>query len=121
NQLPAVDVIITSEDMGPQQVDQLLAMASQNARLAGAARVVVVRSEASPYVLRASNDSMLSTVIMPPDYAALKTAADKARAKSASAPIDQAAAASYALRAADLLNRIALTQIQGQSSVLNLS
>ncbi len=121
NQLPAVDVIITSEDMGPAQVDQLLAMAAQNARLAGAAKVVVVRSAASPYVLRASNDATLSTVTMPPDYAALKTAADNARAKSSSAPIDAAAAASYALRSADLLGKIALTQIQGQNTVLNLA
>ena len=121
NQLPAVDVIITSEDLGAAQVDQLLAFASQNPRLAGAARVVIVHSNASPYTLRAVNDPQLSTVVMPPDAAAIKAAADAARSKGSSGPIDQAAAATYALRSAELLAKIALTQIQGQSTVLNLA
>jgi hypothetical protein len=121
NQLPAIDVIITSEDMGANQVDALLALAARNAKLAGAAKIVVVRSNASPYAMRAVNDPLLSILVMPPDYAAIKTAADTARAKAASAPIDQAAATTYALRAADLLARLALTQIQAQNAVLNLA
>jgi hypothetical protein len=113
--LAAVDVIITSEDMGATQVDQLLAMAAQTQKLAGAAKIVVVRSGASPYVARAVNDSLLS-VTQKADAEGLKAAADQARTKAASVPIDQASASNYALRAAELLQKLALSNQQ----VLNL-
>ncbi len=114
--LPAVDVLITSEDMGATQVDQLLAMAAQTQKLAGAAKIVVVRSGASPYVARAVNDALLS-VTQKADAEGLKAAADHARTKAASVPIDQASASNYALRAAELLQKLALSNQQ----VLNLS
>jgi hypothetical protein len=120
NQLPAVDVIIVPEEMGAVAVDRLLALAAQNAKLAGAAKLVVVRSAASPYAARAINDPLLS-VTQATDPAALKAAADKARSKASSLPIDQQSASNYALRAADLLYRLALTQIQTQSPVFNLA
>jgi hypothetical protein len=120
NQLPAVDVILVSEELGRPQVDQLLSLASQNAKLAGAAKVVVVRSGASPYAARAVNEPLLS-VTQAPDAAALKGAVDQARAKATALPIDQQAAATYALRGAELLQRLALTQTQAQNPVLNLA
>src|SRR3982751_5995156 len=39
NQLAAIDVILVSEDLGPANVDQLLALASQTMKLAGSAKV----------------------------------------------------------------------------------
>jgi len=118
-QLPAVDVIIIPEEMGAVAVDRLLALAAQNGRLAGAAKLVVVRSGASPYAARAINDPLLS-VTQAPDMAALKASADQARSKASSLPIDQASASNYALRAADLLYRMALTQIQTANPVFDL-
>ncbi|MEO6436910.1 MAG: hypothetical protein ABIP55_14275, partial [Tepidisphaeraceae bacterium] len=120
NQLPAVDVILVSEELGAPQVDRLLALASQNAKLAGAAKVVAVRSGASPYAGRAVNEPLLS-VTQAQDVPGLKAAADQARAKAASIPIDQASASNYALRAADLLQRQAFAQTVSQQGVLNLA
>ncbi len=50
----------------------------------------------------------------------MKNADEQPRAKASALPIDQQAAANYALRAADLLRQIALTQTQAQNQVLNL-
>jgi len=119
NQLPAVDVILISEELGPQQVDQLLALATQNAKLAGSAKVVVVKSGASPYTARAINEPLLS-VTQAADPEGLKNSVEQARAKASALPIDQQSAATYALRAAELLKQIALTQTQAQNQVLNL-
>lgn len=119
DQLPAVDVILISEELGPQQVDQMLSLAAQNGKLAGAAKVVVVRSGASPYTARAITEPLLS-VTQAQDIEGLRTAVEQARAKASALPIDQQAAATYALRAAELLRQIALTQTQAQNDVLNL-
>lgn len=121
NQLPSIDVIIASDEGGAPAVDQLLGFAAQNARMAGAPKLIAVRSNASPFALRAANDPLVTVVVAPGDAPALKAAADQARAKAASAPVDQAAATNYALRAAELLHRLALTQIQSPSAVLNLA
>src|SRR5207237_7597423 len=112
--MPAVDVIIVSEELGAPQVDRLLAMAAQNNKLAGAAKVVVTRTGASQYAVRAINEPLLS-VTQATDVAGLKAAADKARAKS-SVPIDPQAASAYALRAGELLQKLAMGR-----SVLDLS
>ena len=120
NQLPAVDVILVTEELGAPQVDQLLALAAQNAKLAGAAKIVVVRSGASPYTARAAAETLLSTT-QAREAEALKAAADQARARAASLPIDQTSAASYAMRAADLLEQLAFTQTVAQQGVLNLA
>jgi outer membrane biosynthesis protein TonB len=107
NQLPAIDVILIAEDMGAVQVDQMLALAQQNAKLAGAAKVIMVRSGASPYTARAINNPLLSTTLAT-DAANLKTAVDNARGKASAVPIDQTTASSYALRAAELLQKLAM-------------
>ena len=115
DQLPAIDVIITSEDMGAGNVDQLLAIAAQTAKLQGAAKVVVVRSGASPYARRAVHEPLLSvTTAAEPD--GIKSAADTARARAASTPIDQASASQYAVRAGVLMQLLAIN-----NSPLNLS
>lgn len=120
SKLPAVDVIVVTEELGAPKVDQLLALASQNAKLAGAAKVVVVRSAASPYTARAAAEPLLG-VTQAQDAAGLQAAVDQARAKAASLPIDQTAAASYALRAAELLEQQAFAQTVSQQNVLNLA
>ena len=120
NELPAVDVILVTEEMGAVAVDQLLALSSQNSKVAGAAKVVIVRSGASPYTARALQEPLLS-VTQAQDFAGLKSAADQARAKAASLPIDQTSASNYALRAADLLERQAFAQAVSQQGVLNLA
>jgi hypothetical protein len=115
-QLPAVDVILVSEELGAPQVDRLLALAAQNGKLAGSARVIITRTPASPYAARTANEPLMS-VTQAMDAPGLKAAADAARAKAASVPIDQASAANYALRAAELMGRLAISSGQ----VLDLS
>jgi len=97
---------VMAEDMGAVQVDRMLAVAAQNAKLAGAAKVVLVHSGASPYASRAISDPSLN-ISQAGDSAGIKSAVDSARAKASALPIDQTSASSYALRSADLLQKLA--------------
>jgi hypothetical protein len=109
-QLPAVDVIIVTDDLGAD-VDKLFAMASQNPRLSGASRIVITKTAGSPFAARAVNDRMLS-VTQVTDPAALKPVIDQARAKGASLPLDQELANTYATRAGQLLSNLAISNSQ---------
>jgi hypothetical protein len=112
--LPAVDVLVVSEELGAPEVDRLLALASQNQKLAGASKVIITKTTASPYAIRAATDPTL-TVTQQADAAGIKAAADASRGK-ASAAIDPQSASSYALRAGELLQKLAASR-----SVLDLS
>ena len=107
-QLPAVDVILISEDIGPANVDKLFVVASQNPRLQGASRIVITKTAGSPYATRAINDRMLS-VTQVAEPAALKPVIDGARAKGASLALDAEMANSYATRAGQLLSNLAIS------------
>lgn len=109
NTLPAVDVIIVSEDLGPGNVDQLFNMASDNARLAGAARLVITHSAASIYEPRKVNDELLSTTVAT-DASGLKPAVEEARKKAGALPVDPAVATEYATRAGQLLLKIGVSR-----------
>lgn len=109
-QLPAVDVIIISEDLGAD-VDKVLAAASKSPRLSGASRIVITKTAGSPFAARAVNDRLLS-VTQTTDPAALKPVIDAARAKGASAPLDQELANQYAARAGQLLANLAISSAQ---------
>jgi hypothetical protein len=113
-QLPAVDALVVSEELGKVEVDRLLSLAAQNQRLAGAAKIVITKTNASPYAVRAATDPTMS-VTQQGDAAGIKAAAEAARAK-ASASIDPQAATTYALRAAELLQKLAMSR-----SVLDLT
>jgi hypothetical protein len=109
-QLPAVDVIIITDDLGGD-VDKVFAAASQNPRLSGASRIVITKTAGSPFAARAVNDRMLS-VTQVRDPAALKPVIDQARAKGASMPLDQELANTYATRAGQLLSNLAISNGQ---------
>ena len=81
NTLPAVDVILVSEDIGAGHVDEVFGMAADNARLAGAARLVMTKSSASVYDTRKVSDPMLETTTAT-DADGLKPAIESARAQS---------------------------------------
>jgi hypothetical protein len=115
NQLPSVDVIVASEELGGE-VDQLFALSGRSPRLAGASRLVIIKGGGSPYAARAATDPILS-VTQATDPAALKTEIDNARAKGQSVRLDPALATDYALRAGELLSRLAISRGQ----VLDLS
>ena len=97
NTLPAVDVIVVSEDIGAGRVDQLFLMAGDNAKLAGAARLVMTKTNASIYEPRKVNEPLLSTTTAT-DAATLKTAIEEAQKHAGSLPMDAAQANEYATR-----------------------
>jgi hypothetical protein len=78
--------------------------------------VIITRTAASPYAARTANEPLMS-ITQATDPSGLKAAADAARAKAASVPIDQASAANYSLRAAELMGRLAISS----GNVLDLS
>jgi hypothetical protein len=103
--LPAVDVIIVSEDIGPGNVDQVFNMAASNAKLAGAARLVMTKSSASIYDTRKISDPMLETTTAT-DATGLKPAIESARAKAGALPLDPDVATDYATRAGQLMIKV---------------
>jgi hypothetical protein len=103
--LPAVDVLLVSEDIGQGNVDQLFLMASQNAKLAGAARLVMTKTTASPFEARKVNDPLLNTTTAT-DAEGLKGAIEAAREQSGSLPLDPAVATDYATRSGKLMIQV---------------
>ena len=123
-QLAGVDVILVSEELPPVEVDRLLNARGQSAKLAGAARLVMVQTGASQYEQRKAQDRMLNTT-QARDAAALKPAIDEARQRASSLPVDAAVATQYATRAGELLRQLAISRGQvldisvAQTTLLN--
>jgi hypothetical protein len=110
-QLPAIDAFVVMEDLGPEQVDRLFAMARANARLRGAARIVMTRTGASRYEqLRVNDPLMFTTTAAEPE--GLKSAVEAARARTGSLPVDPEVATEYAVRAGLLLQQVAISRGQ---------
>lgn len=107
---PTIDAIVISEEMGPTAIDKLSALAGQTPRLQRSVKLFITKTKASPYAVEAVNDPMVSaTQAKPTDTAALKVAIDDARKRGGMLPLDEATAAKYATRAADLLAKIAIS------------
>lgn len=113
--LPAVDVILASDENGPE-VDKLQKLASETPRLQGAVLLVITKTQASPFAIRAASDPLLS-VTQASKGDELKAAIDDARKKAGSTPLDEKLASDYALKATELLAQLAISRGQ----VLDLS
>jgi hypothetical protein len=111
NALPAVDVIIVSEDLGPAEVDKFFSLAGSNPKLQGAARLIVTKTPASPYEDRKSTDRMLSTT-QAQDAAGMKSAIEDARKRTGALALTPETATQYALRSGELLKQLATTRGQ---------
>jgi len=107
--LPAVDVIVISEELGADQVQLLMDRAAGDPRLEAAAKVIITRSPASAYAVQALHDPLLS-VTQATDAAGLAEAVAQARDAAGGLQLDEDAATELALRAADLLERLAISQ-----------
>jgi hypothetical protein len=114
--LPWVDVIVMAEDLGNQQIDQVYKIASQNARLERATKVILAHTKASPWYQRAVGDP-LTIVTTATDAAGIQQAINEARQKGGDLALDEKVASTYATRAADLLQRIA----ESRSTVFDLA
>jgi len=110
--LPGIDVLVIRE--GHPQADLLLSLAAQHLRLARVPRLILVTSvAASPYALEAQTNPLLNlTATGASDSAALTAAADQARRRGGTLPLDEKTAAAYALRAAQLLGQLAISRGQ---------
>jgi hypothetical protein len=114
--LPSIDVILVSED---SDVGTMIALSKNNVRLQEAPVVVLTHIDDSPYKVQSVNDPMLTAAVMPTKdamQAQLKLAIDAAREHSGIAPLTDEEATRYSLRAADLLQNLALSHGQ----VINL-
>ena len=114
--LPAVDVILMSEDLGNPEIDRVIELASQNPRLERAAKLIIVHSLASPWARLAITDPTISYTQAtggPP----LLSAIEAARKKAGGLPMDEKVATDFAMRAANLLAKLAISRGQ----VLDLS
>jgi len=109
NQLSAVDVIVISEDLGAPEVDRFLQLSASNAKLQGAAKIIVTKTAASVYAQRAANDPMVS-VTQATDAAGLQTAIEAARKKAGSLSLSPETAAQYAQRSANLMRQLAIAR-----------
>jgi hypothetical protein len=114
--VPAVDVILMSEDLGGPTIDRVMELASQNPRLERVAKLIIVHSLASPWARMSLTDPTISYTesTQGPSLAA---AVEAARKKAGGLPMDEKVATDFALRAANLLDKLATTRGQ----VLDLS
>lgn len=109
--LPAVDVIVVSEELPAGEIEQLFNLAGGTPKLSGSARLVLTRTGASVWEQRKVSDPLLSTAIVPSpsDLAApIKAARDQGGAL----PLDPELATEYATRAGELLKKVAISRGQ---------
>ena len=107
SRLPSIDVVVISEETPYAQIRSFYDRIPGNPRLERAARLVIVGSAASPWARHTNTDQMLSTLVTGGD---LPKAILEARVKAAGAPVDEAVAAQYSLRAANLLAKLATAE-----------
>ncbi len=108
--LPTVDVVVAMGDQAAQ-IDALRMAMNGNPRLESAALVIVSANPSSSWTVQAANNPLLS-VTKATDAAGLKPVIDEARTKAGSLPMDEKIAADYAMRAADLLGKLAISRGQ---------
>lgn len=109
--LPSVDLILMSPDVKISDIDELEALAGQTPRLEQSARLAIISSNASPLAARPITNPLFN-VTQSADAEGLKSAIDQARRRSGSLSLDEQAATSYSLRAAELLGRLAISDDQ---------
>ncbi len=109
--LPAVDVIVISDDLDGREIDRLFQLSGQTPRLARTSKVVLNKIDALKLAGQAASDPLLN-ITTETDPAALKPVIEQARERSGSVPLDAQVATQYALRAAELLARVAISRGQ---------
>lgn len=109
--LPWIDVIVISENLGDAQVSQAYQLAGQSPRLERVGKVILAKTQASPWFQRTINDP-LTVVTASTDTAGIQKAIEDARQKAGGNGLDEKTATSYAMRAATLLQRLAEARTQ---------
>jgi len=108
--LPTVELIIVSED---SDVRGMITLEQQIARLQGASMLVLTHTPESPWALASATDLLMNSALIPPKATLkdeLKADIDAARAHSGTAVMSEEVASAYALEAASLLEKLAITR-----------
>lgn len=122
--LPAVDVIVVSDELPAAEIEQLFQLSGGTPKLGGSGRLVLVRNAATVWEQRKLSDPLLSTAIVA-DPTKLSEPIKASRERAGSLPMDPAIAAEYARRAGGLLKKVAISRGQiydlsvARSSLLN--
>ncbi len=98
-QLPAIDVILVSDEIAPTEIQTLIKAANSTPRMERAAKIIVSKS------ITASGDTSI-TYTPVSDVAGLKPVIEAARTKAGGVPMDDKIATAYALRSADLMAKL---------------
>ena len=108
NTLPSVDVVVINEDH--PQIERLMTLSRESARLEGAAILIrATASEvASPYAGPAQQNKRLNVTAAADD--AILQAIENARTRAAGLAVDEKLATDYAMRAADVLQKLAVSK-----------
>jgi hypothetical protein len=114
--VPAVDVVLTTDDVSGAEIDKLFSELSGSPRLSGAAKLVITKSAASGFETAKVNDPLLSTTEAT-TADGLKPAIADAVKKAGALPSDPTIAADYATRAGQYLQKLAISN----SPVLQIS
>jgi len=109
--VPAIDVVVISEDLAAPEIESLLGLIAQSPKVRGAGKLFVVKSQASQWENRKVSDKTISTTTAA-DAAGIKLAIQSAREASGALPLDPAMATEYATRAGELIKRLAISRGQ---------
>ena len=109
--LPAIDVILISEDLSPVETESLLGLVARSPKLRAAGKLFMVHSAASQWNSRKASDPTISTTTVM-DAAGLKDEITKARDATGALPLDPALATMYATRAGELIKNLAISRGQ---------
>jgi hypothetical protein len=108
--LPTIELIIISED---SDVRRMVDLEQHIARLQGASMLVLTHTIDSPYAVASATDLLMNAALTPAKNGLkdeLKADIDAARAHSGTAVMSDQDAARYALQAAGLLEKLAITR-----------
>lgn len=109
--VPAIDVVVISDELQPVEIESLLGLISQSPKVRGAGKLFVVKSKASQWEERKVTDSSISTTTST-DAAGIKSAIQVSRETSGALPLDPALATEYATRAGELIKKLAISRGQ---------
>lgn len=109
--LPAIDVVLISDDLQPAEIETLLGLIAQSPKVRAAGKLFMVKSNATQWESRKATDSTISTTTLT-DPSALKDVITQARDASGALPLDPALATTYATRAGEHIKRLAISRGQ---------
>jgi hypothetical protein len=114
--LPSVDAILVAPDVKDEEIEQLVRLARENGRLDRTAKIIARNNGGGVWAREAINDPTLS-VTQSTDAEGISKAIEAGRAKTGGLPLDEKVANDFAMRAANLLSKLAISRGQ----VLDLS